>query len=372
MTAKAVGQSTGKLVAPPTNNPSTIEYPAIPPINTGNPADSPWRRALSWLPGEAALFGALDFKSFGSLTLDDPITQGFLHLILEDETADRLTAENLGRIRIDGMSLAYYEETKTENARVLVHFEGLALDGRKRIIDFIRRDSADTVQVEEKNLNFVTGRSARISGPQLPFAIGIYDDQHLFLASTLRPDAKPAQHVRALERLPWFVFPKVGKSSPDVLSGYNPPWIQTALNAIPADAFAMFIGEIPAEGRKFLAENLKLRACPRSFVFEMRPEGGGVALALSLNVDKAGGELLLRDDLDKWRQQGPEVLKVSFPAMQKEAVFLGQILKTMRWQADSGNKCVRTYVQIPASTWNTLGDILKQFSKSHDQERKKR
>jgi hypothetical protein len=337
-----------------------------------------WKQSLSWLPSEASLFGAIDFKSFGSLSLDDPVPQAALRLFLPGRTVDRLTPENLGRIRIDGLSLAYYEETKTEHARVLVHLDGLALDGRKRILDFIRRDNADKVTVEEKNLDSATGRSARISGPALPFALGMYDDQHFFLAQALNRQAKQDDHVKALEHLRWFVFSggKIpSRSLTDILSGYNPPWITTALGTIPSDACAVFIGEIPLEGRKYLTETLSLRACPRTFVFHMRRQGEGVVVSLTLNVDKAGGELLLLDDLDAWRKQAVEVLSAKFPAVKKEREELAlveQTLKSMRWGANPGSRSVRTQVQIPDPTWKALREILKRIAQANVEEQKER
>src|SRR5262249_53148588 len=120
----------------------------------------------------------------------------------------------------------------------------------------------------------------------------------------------------------------------NLLTGYQPPWVRAALAEITPDVCGFLLGEIPAELRAVLSDVLRLRACPRTFVLHVRREGEGVALSLSLNVDKAGAELLLLEDLERWRAQGPDVLKARFPAVTKESAelaLLGQTLKTMRW-----------------------------------------
>jgi hypothetical protein len=125
------------------------------------------------------------------------------------------------------------------------------------------------------------------------------------------------------------------------------------------------VGEIPAGWRRRLTEALDLRACPRTFVFHLRREGEGVALSLRLNLEKPGAELILSEDLEKWRRRGVDVLQARFPALREEPealALLGQTLKTMRWGANPGGGCVRTELQIPGPTLGALGKLLKLAS----------
>ena len=287
---------------------------------------------------------------------------------MPEETADRLTTENLGRIQIDGVALGYYEGPKGENPRAIVHLDGLALDGRKRIVETVRQAVSEKIQVEEKQFNGVSGKSALIGGGELPFAVGIYDDQHVFLARAMSRDAKEAQHRKVFEQLSWFDVSKEWYwSSANILSGYNPPWIQDALAKVPTDDCGILIGEIPVEWRKSLTDALGLRVCPRSFVCHLRKEGQGVALSLTLNLDKPGTNLILREELDKWRRQGIDSLQAKWPAVRKEQqplASLRQTLQTMRWTADRG--CVRTQVHVSAATWKALCAVMRRASEAHD------
>jgi len=320
---------------------------------------------LGWFPAEASLFGAVDLKAFRPLDLDDEWTQTALRLALSAEASKKLTSENLGRARIDGVAGAYYEAPKPEQSRGFVQLEGLALAGRKRILDVIREATSGKAQVEEDDRNWLGGNPIRVSSAELPFALGLFDDHRVFLARSMNRGDKGAQHRKALKRLHAFAFSKEPRPSKNILSGYNPPWLQAALREVPPDACGLLVGEIPSEWRKLLTEALELRACPRTFAFYLRREGEGVALSLSLNLEKAGAEVILLEDLEKWRREGLDVLQAKVPSLCKEPealALLGQTLKTMRWRASPGSGCVRTDVQVPGPTWRALGTLLKRAS----------
>lgn len=330
-----------------------------------------WKSTLSWFPAEATLFGAIDLQRFGPLTLDDALTQNVLRLVVPEETSARLTPENLGRIRIDDVALAYYEDPKTAEARGILHVEGLALDGRKRIIDFIRQETAGDVQVEQDQDTRTPNKSIRVSSPRLPFALGLFGDHHAFLARSLR--GKESEHRKALGQINGFGFPNALPSSGNLLSGYNPPWIQAALEEIPPDACGLCLGEIPPEWRMFLTEALGLRVCPRPFVFYLRREDDGVGLYLSLHVDKAGAEQILQQDLESWCRHGATDLRVRYPVLGREPKDLelfAQTLTRIGWDANRESRCVRTYVQVPGPTWRALGDLLQRATQP-DKEGKK-
>src|SRR5262249_25509715 len=89
-----------------------------------------WKSTLAWFPAEATLFGAVNLKAFGPVNLGDEWTQAAIRLALPAGAEQTLTPEHLGRVRIDGVSLAYYERPKPEDSRGIVQLEGLALDGR--------------------------------------------------------------------------------------------------------------------------------------------------------------------------------------------------------------------------------------------------
>jgi hypothetical protein len=337
-----------------TQAPRSVPGPLPPPA---------WKRTLKWLPAEATLFGAIDLKPFGSLTLDDPSTQALLRWVVPEEAADKLTPEKLGRIQIDGAALACYDDPKSGTNQAIALLEGQIWSGRKRIVDFIRQNQRDKIHVKEslKPLQGVSGKSALISGPALPFALHLRDDQHVFLARPLSKDATEEQNLKALERLPEVgARPNIYLFSGDNLSGhgYCPPWIYEALGKIPTEACGAFLGEIPAVWRKALTDVLKLRVCPRTFVLHMRQEGQSVLCTLVLNLDKSGTDGTLRDDLEKWRLRGLNELQTWFPALKRDrpaSTVLGQTLNSMRWTANGGS--VQTQVRIPASVWKALSKV---------------
>lgn len=369
---------------------------SIAPIQIiGGPADPVWKDMLTWFPAEATLFGALDFKGFGSLTLNDVLTQSVLRLLVPGETGARMTPENLGRIRLDGVALAYYEDPKTADARGIIHLQGVALDGRKRILDFIHQTIPEVVQFEEGTGN---QRRYRVSSPELPFAVSLYNDNHVFLARSLKKGAGELQHRRILEQVQPVepnnfppspgtfpgMFPPSPLGSPligPLLTGYHPPWVKTALAEIPPDACGLFLGEIPPDWRKVLTETLELRVCPRTFVMTLRRWGAGVSVSLSFFVDKAGGEILLQEDLETWRRKVLDVLQARYPALRKEPealALLGNTMKGLAWQANPGSGCVRTIPgprtaaplpypmqnswEFPAPTCKAVRDLLKRLS----------
>jgi serine/threonine protein kinase len=351
-------------VGPSVSVSSSEPMQAVPPR-----MDPFWKNTLSWLPGEATFFGAVNLEPFGSLTLDDATTQSVLRLVLPEKTSAKLTPENFGRIRMDSVSLAYYAGTKPEEPWWAAHLFGVALDGRKLIVEGIRREISDTIQVEE-NANGTPSKPICVSGPGLPFALGIYDDNHVFLARSLTRGSQESQHRKALAHVNAFDFANELRHEGNVLSGYNPPWLRTALEEIPPEACCMMLGEIPAEWRKVLTESLELRACPRTFVFYLKREGEEVVLSLALNLEKAGAELLSPEGLEKWRRQALDALQARFPSLRKDPealALLGQTLNSLRWGADPGSGRVRIDVRISGPTWKALGDLLKRVSRSREE-----
>jgi hypothetical protein len=336
-----------RSVAPPMSAKTTGSRPA-----ESNRPLSPQERwaELNGLPAEATLFGAIRFPQ--ALTLDDAWTQAFLHLLGSGETADQLTSENLGRIKIQALALGYYEGAKSKDATAIVHLTGTALDGHKRIVEHIRRHAREEVRVEEMDKRLAANGPVCLSGPELPFALKIVDDHHAYLAACLSGDATATQHRKVLDGLP------SGQSIP---AGYNPPWIMTAVVNVPSNAWGFLLGEIPAEVRKLLTESLKLRACPRTFTLTATREGDGIVLSLTLNVEKAGTERSLRDDLVQSRPQAYDVLSALFPTLRHDreaAALLKPTLNNLRWETSGGN--VRTKVRITSSTWKALRDLLKR------------
>jgi hypothetical protein len=321
----------------------------------------------------------VDLKAFGFLHLDDEWARAALRLALPAGAETKLTTDTLGRVRIDKVSMAYYPGSKPENSRGYLRLKGLIWDGRKRVIDCIREATAGKVQVEEVDKKWLPGgdKPVRVSGPELPFALGLlHDHTHhtAFLARSLHRNSEDPQHLMALEQLPWFDRTNGPRpSEDDLLFGSNPPWLQAALKEIPPDVCGLFIGEIPYEWRNLLTRELGLRRCPRSFVVHLRREGDGVVLSLRLNPETAGEELILQQDLEKWCRRGLDDLQYRwFPTLRQEPqalALLGQTLRIVRWEAkflrwegNPGSWCVQTRVPIPGPTWKALGTLLLRAS----------
>jgi serine/threonine protein kinase len=325
----------------------------------GTGAEPFWKGSLRWFPGEATLFGALDLRAFGSPGLDDARTQTVLGLALPPAASKGLTPENLGRVRLDGVSFAYYEDPKRAKDRAILQFEGLALDGHKRALDSIRQASPGA-KVEEDSTRWPPYKLIRVTGPDLPAAVGIFDDHRVFLAGYVGGPARGARQEEVLGELSWFDFTRGPLNPKNVLDGYNPPWLQAALGEMPPGISGFVIGDIPAGVRNWLTEALGLRVCPRNFVLSLQREGEGVALSVTLNVERTGADLILLEDLEKWRRQGLDVLQARFPVLRAEPealALVGHTLKTMRWGAERGS--VRTHVQVPGPTWQALAHLLK-------------
>lgn len=323
-----------------------------------------WSRMLQWLPAEATLFGAIDFKRFGSLSLDDPTTQAFVRLVAPPEAADKLTPENLGRIQIDGIGFACYEDPKSKTNQALVLLDGQIWSGRKRVLDFIRQNAADAIHVKESRGNFpgVAGKSALLSGPAMPFAMHLRDDQHVFLGRALSKNPSEDDNLKALDRLPSVgARPALYLFENGRLSGKsdNPPWLRDAVNKISPDACGAVLGEIPAAWRKVLTDTLNLRVCPRTFAFHVQRNGQGFWCSLTLNLDKISDDRLLQTDLEKWCSQGLNAWQARFPTLKKDrqaSTELGQTLSRMHWTAAGGS--VQTQFTLSTATWKTLSKAL--------------
>ena len=266
--------------------------------------------------------------------------------------------------------MAYYQTPRSDSARGFVQLAGRVEDNRIRLIDTVRDATANTVRVQEDSQGMLTFQPPfRVSEPGLPFAMGMFDDRRVFLARAMN-SSKAADHRKVLEQLPWFAVrpwpPTVGFSpEASLLTGYHPPWVRTALGQIPFDACGFCLGEIPTEGRKWLSDTLKLRATPRRFAFFLKRDGDGVGVSLRLNMDKAGAELLLQEDLEKWRRDGLGELQARFPDTRKEPeaiALLAQVLNAnMRWGANPGSEEVTTSFQIPGPSWKALGALVKRL-----------
>ncbi|MHB1426783.1 MAG: protein kinase domain-containing protein [Gemmataceae bacterium] len=317
-----------------------------------------WMATLDGLPPGATLFGTIDPMAkdpWGSFSLDDAWIQSVVRLLVSGEAANQLAPENLGRIQVGRIALGYYEGIKSRDERAIVHLTGMALDGHKRIVEYIDRNAGEKVQVEELNKILGPNGPVCISSPEVPCALKILDDSHAYLAASLNWDAEMSQHRKILNQLP----------ASGIASGYNPPWIRNALASNPHGC-GFFIGEIPAAWRKHLTETLKLRACPRTFVCNLTRENGGFACYLTLFVEQSGADQILRDDLN-WRPQALNALQARFPQLKGNllhtSALLGQILSNLHWKADNGS--VQTTVRISGRDWKALGETLARVSKSY-------
>jgi hypothetical protein len=324
-----------------------------------------WMATLNGLPPEATLFGAIDPYASGpggSINLDNAWIQSLVRLVFPGKAANQLTLENLGHIEIGRLALGYYEGSKTKDARMVVHLTGMALDGHKRIVDFIRHTAGDQVQVEELDKRMGANGPVCVSSPEWPFALKILDDSHAYLAASLSRDAKASPHRKLLDPLP----------AAGIGAGYNPPWIKNALStSYSQHGCGVFLGEIPAEWRLILTHALRLRECPRTFACYLTREGGGIALYLNLKVEKSGADRALREDLEKWRPRALKELQGWFPLLKKDqqgSALLGQILNNMHWKSSDGS--VQTEVRIPGSTWKSLGEALTRISRMYAEEQK--
>jgi hypothetical protein len=233
----------------------------------------------------------------------------------------------------------------------------VALDGRKRIIDFLRQETEGKLQVE-KNLRD-PNQPTLVSSPEFPFALGIFDDNHVFLAVSGDKNAKEAQHRKALEQMPAFAFSGQPRNSTNIMTGYNPPWIKTALFNIPRDACGMLLGEIPAAGRKWLCDTMKLGVCPRSIALHLTRRGGGIGLSLRFNVEKGRTERKLRGDLEEWRRHALSEWLAVHPALRLEPKALNQLAQTLnsvQFKIDRGS--VRADVTVPDPTWGLLAELM--------------
>jgi hypothetical protein len=325
---------------------ATTQRAPMPP----QPRD-PWGD-LHGLPSGATLFGTFDLTPFGSLTFGDAQTQTLLRLFIPREEAERLTPENLGRINFGSIALGYYEKSKTADAHAIVRLSGTALDGHKRIVEFLRRNAGEKIEVEEQDRNLAGNGPVYVSGPDLPFALKIIDDHWAYLAVSLNKNAKASQHRKMLNNL----------SGTPIPNGYNPPWIKTAVINIPRDACGFLLGEIPAEWREVLCESLKLRSCPRTFILHMKREGDGVGLSLTLNLDKPLMGGALRTDIETWRPHALSDLQGKFPALQEEQRALAQLRLVLNKMScvpnDSGG--VRIQTHISALEWKAMCTLLKR------------
>jgi hypothetical protein len=322
-----------------------------------------WRNALEWFPAGATLFGAADLTALGSFNQNDEWKHAVLRLTLPEQARKKLTSETIDNIRIDGVSLAYYTDPDPEKSQGIVQLEGQVAGGR--IINFLHDALPKNLQVEER----VTGKSARVSGPELPFAVGLLEDRRLVLARSMNSDYKESHHRKVLERIPSFDFSS-DKPRPwvNLLAGNNPPWFRTALGEIPPDACGLFVGQVPTAWRKVLAERLRFRTCPSTFVCYLKREGDGVALSLSFGVESAGAAQTLTDDLEKWRRQGLDGLRAELPPLNDEALaILGKTLETLRWEANPFNRRVDTRVFIPNQTVRALWKSVERASPASDE-----
>jgi hypothetical protein len=322
----------GKQYTQAQMKPATVEV--TEPKDFGPPGY--WLATVNGLPPEPTLFGAFETPQTELLPLDDPTLQTMLRLFVSKETADQLTPENLGRIRLGRVALGYYDGPKGQFPRAIVRVSGVDLSGHKRAVEFIRRTGGDKVQIEELDPRLKANGPVCISSPDNPVALKIVDDNDAYLAVSLTRNPQAAKARQLLDRVP---------ASTTIAASYNPPWVKLAVPNRQSDACGFLIGEIPAEWRKPLTDALHLRVCPGSFVCRMNREGAGMVLYLTLNVERAGADLLLRDDLEKGCRQPP-------------LTEVGQTLSRLRWTAHGDS--VRTQMPLSRQTWTAVLALLKR------------
>jgi hypothetical protein len=231
------------------------------------------------------------------------------------------------------------------------------MDGQRQIVSYIRRHAGEAVKVDEQ----IKDRPANgppptyVTSREPSFALLLADDNSAFLGASLKPGADAAQHRKTLEK---------ARSTTTITNGYRPPWVNTALSSVSLNVCGFVIGEIPSEWRKPLADALKLRVCPRSFVLAMQRVDNGVSLFLTLNVEREGAAQTLREDMDKTSKQAAYLLQKRFPAVNAEPEALAlfnRILQILQWKTDGDR--VKTEVWIPDANWKTLGKLVKRVTK---------
>jgi hypothetical protein len=324
---------------------------------------------LRWFPAGATLCGAVDLKAFGPAQLDGGWARSVLRLALPAGANDKFTPEIVSGLRIDGVSLAYYEGPDPAPSGGIVQLEGQVPGGREKILKVVRAATTNTFQVDDNDRGggaVESPKSMRVSGPALPLALGVLGGDRVFLARSAKRGDKGAQHLRVLERLPIFDFSSGPWPTGNLLTGDPPIRFHAALAEVPWDASGFLVGDIPAGWPEALTEALSLRVCPNRFIAYLKREGEGVALSLTFYVDRAGAELLLQEELERWRRDGLDALQTRFPKLRDEPealALVGQTLKVMRWGANTGNGSVSTRVQISGPTIAALGRLVGRVSR---------
>ena len=246
-------------------------------------APLPWY-ALYWFPEDASFFGAIDLRKFGSLTLDHEFTQTALKKTLSPEIQRLVTTDNLGKVWIDFLGFAYYEDRlKPQNSRIFLRLSGEVLAGRKRLREFFQKNISD-VQLEENPPSHLQSYTI-IHSPKMPFAVCLVGDTDIILAGFTgkKESREQVQVVKQIlpvkenrspsilhgSNLPWQEPPGRGNRQPMLLNGNQPPWLRNALKDKSPNSCAVLYGEIPEEVRTGWMELGSLPAIPRFFEVQM-------------------------------------------------------------------------------------------------------
>jgi serine/threonine protein kinase len=127
-------QSSGTPVdSPPTEVESTRAMAPVVAESKGVPS-LPGGDALDWFPANATLFGVLDLRSFSQVTLESGLGKGLRDKLLPADIKALVSLERLGRIRLDRVAFAFYQDWQNNGkSRLLLRCTGKF--DRKRVVE---------------------------------------------------------------------------------------------------------------------------------------------------------------------------------------------------------------------------------------------
>jgi hypothetical protein len=262
------------------------------------PADS-LREGVKWFPADATLVAGMDFRASGEIKPGDEDLAGMISRLAPGDAQKEFAqfADQVGNFRLDRIVVAVKADGDGQPERTFVRFTGAG--NLKLWVAFLQKQipGIKTSEVKGPKGEAIT----LLTGDQNTLALALIGDTDVFLTV---PERNKARQRDLLEQ----VLEVRAGTKPSAATGS----LQELLKEVPAQAFAMAVGDVPAEVGKKIAGNSPLRVAPQKFAATVSRDKAiqvGVR-ALMKNADEAK---TLAEGLDTVKKQALEALKYPPP-----------------------------------------------------------
>lgn len=250
---------------------------------------------LQWFPRESTFFGAFDFQSAGSLSIDSPFVVKLLEKLVPPADRGNFAADKFAGARIDRVSFAYVEQPqRPAESRIYIRLSGNF--NRTRLTRTLlaclpEATSRESSTVGHENATYLT------MAKQAP-AFALVGDRDILIGGFEKNLGNEKRHQQVIDEMMELRLYSTGSVGPVVKPNLTVGSYEKDLRSLPDYAFAVIMGDLPASIYDSLSTSKggPFRTPPR-FVRVTGTHRPATRLSLQFRLPTAGDVPNFGDDL---------------------------------------------------------------------------